>query len=101
MAVIVHSLIRPRANNGHTDEQFRNLIKEEFLNDDEEDEGEAGSSNALMIFPLVDGRPSYVSDYHMEGGHAFKGFNKYSISQLGQGELLFCLFEQMKNCILC
>lgn len=40
-------------------------------------------SNALTIFPLSDGTPSYKSDYHL-ASQIFNGFNKYSISQLGQ-----------------
>ena len=40
-------------------------------------------SNALTVFPLAEGTPSYKSDYHLEG-HTYRGWNKYSISQLGQ-----------------
>lgn len=43
----------------------------------------AACSNALTIFPLTDGTPSYKSDYHL-AGPIYNGWNKYSISQLGQ-----------------
>lgn len=40
-------------------------------------------SNALQIFPLTQGSPSYKSDYHL-ASEIFNGWNRYSISQLGQ-----------------
>lgn len=58
---------------------FQRFISDHFMARDDPE----SCSNALTVFPLTDGTPSYKSDYHLSGP-IFNGFNKYSISQLGQ-----------------
>jgi hypothetical protein len=64
-------------------QDFTDFVSDELMARDSEET----CSNALTVFPLVGGRPSYKSDYHLATA-PFKGFNRFGISQLGQGECL-------------
>lgn len=65
----------------HRKQEFAVFIREALM-----DSTSASScSNALTVFPLMTGRPSYKSDYHLDTP-AYIGFNRFGIAQLGQGE---------------
>jgi hypothetical protein len=63
-------------------QDFADFVRGELM------DASSGSScsSALTVFPLMTGKPSYKSDYHM-ATPAYVGFNRFGIAQLGQGEL--------------
>lgn len=62
-------------------QRFVEFISTEFMARN----SSSSCSNALTVFPLTSGSPSYKSDYHL-AGEIYNGWNRYSISQLGQGK---------------
>ena len=59
--------------------EFQRFIASEFMDMN----STSSCSNALTVFPLATGQPSYKSAYHL-ASTIFNGWNRYSISQLGQ-----------------
>jgi len=60
-------------------QEFVHFVSSEFMAMN----SSASCSNALTVFPLTTGTPLYKSDYHL-AGTIYNGWNRYSISQLGQ-----------------